>query len=654
MRKFSPTDRPATRSSPTWLAKYRPFIHRFGDAAWRVGRAGIAWLLLLAPLLAAAEDGGFRFAWLSDTHVGSGTGAEDLRASVRDINSLTGLSFVVLSGDVTEYGSDAQLRLAKSILDTLRVPCHVIPGNHDAKWSESGATTFARLWGSDRFAFDAGGLRFLGMHEGPVMKMGDGHFAPQDVRWLDAALASLPDPRQPIVFVTHYPLDDGIDNWFVVLDRLKRFNVQAVLVGHGHSNRKLNFEGVPAVMGRSNLRAKAKVGGYTLVEVRGGTMTFAERLPGVETKPPWDSVKLERHDFAALTNRWPRPDLGVNTNYPAVKARWQTETGWTIAASPAIAGDRAIIGDASGTVRALALETGATLWRFPAGGPVYSTPAVGGDCVVFASTDGAIYGLNWKTGAKLWEYRTGKPLVASPGVADDRVFLGASDGKFRALDLATGKLAWETSGIGGFVETRPLVRDGRVIFGAWDQHLYALDAKTGAILWKWKGSQPGVLYSPAACWPVQAGNRVFIVAPDRVMTVLDAATGRQVWRSGEWPVRESIGMAADASRFYVRTMPGEILAFATDADRPQKLWSLNAHFGYDINSAMLVEKDGVLFYGTKNGLLLAIDAASGALRWEHRVGVALLNTVAPLSAREVLVSDTDGKVTLIEAPADSR
>ena len=99
-------------------------------------------LLVLLPCPSPAEAGPFRFVWLSDTHVGSPTGAADLRASVRDINSLTGFSFVIISGDVTEFGSHGQFLLAKSILDELHLPCHVIPGNHDCKWSESGATEF--------------------------------------------------------------------------------------------------------------------------------------------------------------------------------------------------------------------------------------------------------------------------------------------------------------------------------------------------------------------------------------------------------------------------------------------------------------------------------------------------------------------------------
>src|SRR6185369_13743475 len=157
--------------------------------------------ILLALALSFSVSGApttFRFAWLSDTHVGSPTGEEDLRSSVRDINSQTDLSFVVISGDVTEFGSREQLRLAKQILDDLKIPCHVVPGNHDTKWSESGATDFARLWKDDRFVFEFGGFRFIAMHEGPLMKMGDGHWAPEDVRWLEKTLKSMPDPNQPI------------------------------------------------------------------------------------------------------------------------------------------------------------------------------------------------------------------------------------------------------------------------------------------------------------------------------------------------------------------------------------------------------------------------------------------------------------------------
>jgi 3',5'-cyclic AMP phosphodiesterase CpdA len=286
-------------------------------------------VLLFPPGLRAADA--FRFAWLSDTHVGSANAAEDLRAAVRDLNALPGVQFVVLSGDITEYGSREQLTLVKDILADLQVPYHLIPGNHDTKWSESGATDFPRVFGADRFVFDHGGYRFIGMHQGPLMKMGDGHFAPQDLRWLDETLAQLPAPRQPIVFITHYPLDDGIANWFEVVDRLKKVNTQVVLVGHGHSNRKMNYEGLPGVMGRSNLRAGQPAGGFTVVDVTENAMTFSEHIHGRTTGHPWHTVALGARDYTGDTNRYPRPDYSVNQAYPHVRPRWQHVTGFTIA-----------------------------------------------------------------------------------------------------------------------------------------------------------------------------------------------------------------------------------------------------------------------------------------------------------------------------------
>ena len=64
---------------------------------------------------------------------------------------------------------------------------------------------------------------------------------------------------------------------------------------------------------------------------------------------------------------------------------------------------------------------------------------------------------------------------------------------------------------------------------------------------------------------------------------------------------------------------------------------------------MLVEKDGVVFYGTKNGVIYALDAKTGAVKWEHKLDAGVVNTVVPLSATRVLTSDFDGRVALLEA-----
>jgi len=60
-------------------------------------------LLLMWPVITEAQP--FSFAHVTDTHVGGSTGAEDLERTVRDLNAQAGIDFVLVTGDVTEFGS---------------------------------------------------------------------------------------------------------------------------------------------------------------------------------------------------------------------------------------------------------------------------------------------------------------------------------------------------------------------------------------------------------------------------------------------------------------------------------------------------------------------------------------------------------------------
>ena len=59
------------------------------------------------------------------------------------------------------------------------------------------------------------------------------------------------------------------------------------------------------------------------------------------------------------------------------------------------------------------------------------------------------------------------------------------------------------------------------------------------------------------------------------------------------------------------------------------------------------EKDGVIFCSTKDGLIFAVEGKTGQLLWRHKVGNSLMSTVVPLSAKEILFSNTDGQVGLL-------
>ena len=270
-------------------------------------------VLLLAVVSARAE--GFRFALMSDLHVTADSlAANDLRHAVDQINATPGLSFVIVSGDFTDYGDDASLRKAKAILDGLKLKYYVTSGNHETKWSESGATAFGRIFGSDRFRFEYGNYLFLGFNTGPVIRMAEGHVAPQDVSWLEKELADYGTER-PVFLVTHYPMMKGdVDNWYAVTDAVRKYDIRAFIGGHYHTNRLADYDGIPAFICRSTLRGGEPFGGYSEFEVTADSVIVYERKIGAGPQR-WGAYSLKDTYFTADTAGYVRPDFSINARY---------------------------------------------------------------------------------------------------------------------------------------------------------------------------------------------------------------------------------------------------------------------------------------------------------------------------------------------------
>jgi outer membrane protein assembly factor BamB len=590
----------------------------------------------------------FRFAFISDTHI-SAPGASpvmDLRRTVRDINNMDDIGFAVLTGDITELGTDEELKLARQILDSLDVPYHIIPGNHDTGWSESGGLSFSAFFGSDRFFFDHNGIRFMGCASGPYVRMSDGHIPRSNIIWIDSILRSTPK-KMPLVFLNHYPIDNALDNWYEITDRLHQYNTISILCGHGHRNRTMDFEGIMGTMGRSNLRAKEAVGGYNLVEVRADSIIFSERRPGVETLAPWRKIKIEKPN-GLVGREYPRPQYDVNTKYPAVKATWTFASDANVISTPVVTANQVIFGNQSGVIQAVSIKDGSKKWSFTTRGPVFSSPAAVGKNVVVGSADGYVYCLNSSDGRIQWKYKTGSAVLGSPLLYKDVVFIGGSDGHFRSIDLKTGKELWSFNGLEGPVVSTPVVYQDRIIFGAWDTNLYAVHKKNGSLLWKWSNGSPVRNYSPASCTPVIHEGVVYIVAPDRYLSAIDAVSGKTLWRTKDGGVRESIGISEDGKFVYGKSMQDTLVAYATSRESQKASWKMNCGFGYEHVPSMLIEKGGQVFFGTKNGVVYAIDPALRKIVWMYKIDNSMVNTVRVLSTRQILVSTMDGKVVLLE------
>lgn len=590
----------------------------------------------------------FKFAIITDTHLSPGNPkpAEDLQLSVNQINATPNLDFVLVTGDITENGDRTSLLHAKSILDCLHIKYYIIPGNHETKWSESGMTDFASIFGSERFVFKHDSFTFLGFNTGPLMRMAYGHVVPQDVTWLKQELEKA-GKEKPVILVTHYPIQEGdVDNWYELTDAVRPYNIRLFIGGHYHSSRQLSYDGIPGILIRSNLRDKDGIGGYGIAEVKNDSILIYNQRIG-EPKQKWAALSLHHTYYPREGKATKYPDFSVNLKYPQVQYDWLLRIGIGIYSSPFLYKDRVYIGDDMGYLSCYTLKEGEKCWSFLTKQRIVGTPAAADGIVVFGSADKQIYGLDSQTGTLKWKVEAEAAVLGAVNIENGVAYIGASDHTFRAINIQDGKVLWEYKLVKGYIETKPLVTKDKVIFGAWDNTLYALQKKEGTECWKWTGGLTRIHFSPAAVWPVCANNKVFIADPQRALTAIDVQTGETVWRTFQSQVRETIGISTDKKRIYAKTMNDSIVCYSTTTNTPVKLWSTNVGFGYEHAPSMLIEKDNILFGSTKEGVIFALKAKSGEVVWIHKVGNSLVNTVLPIGSQKVLFTTTNGEAGLL-------
>ena len=603
-----------------------------------------ALLVCLLPFMAQAQQVTFRFAQLTDIHLSPSNPnpTEDLLRSIAQINATDSIDFVLVTGDIAEEGDRATMEKVKSCLDLLKVKYYVALGNHETKWSDSGCTAFGEIFGGERFDFEHKGFLFLGFNSGPLMRMAYGHVVPQDIRWMTERMNqyNTGDPQQnkPVILVTHYPMIEGdVDNWYEVTDAVRPYNIRLFIGGHYHRNRDLRYDGIPGVLMRSNLRDKDGKPGYGIYEItKDSIRVYTQRIG--EPKKQWAGFSLTESYYERN---------GKAEKYP-VKEQWVTKTGVGIYCSPAVEKDKVFIGDDMGYLTAYALKDGKALWRFQSGKRIVGTPAVSEGIVVFGSADCKIYGLNAQNGNLLWIVKASEPVLGAVTIDNGTAYIGASDHTFRAINTSNGEIKWTFTGVKGYIETKPLVTDSKIIFGAWDNTLYALNKADGRELWKWTGGLTRMHFSPAAVWPVAAEGKVFITDPQRAMTAIEIETGNTVWRTFQSMVRETIGLSEDGERIYSKTMNDSIVCYSTKGSHPHELWASNVGFGYEHAPSMQVEKDGIVFGSTKEGLIFALEAKTGKVLWKHKIGNSLISTVVALSGNRVLFTATGGETGLLK------
>jgi len=240
----------------------------------------------------------------------------------------------------------------------------------------------------------------------------------------------------------------------------------------------------------------------------------------------------------------------------------------------------------------------------------------------------------------------GAAVTAPPVALDGRIYTMDGEARVVASDASNGARVWEADlsdksgrdreAFGGGLA----VGDGKIVVSSGFRFVAALDAATGRELWRTKTD------SPVHAAPTIAGARAFVVDVDNEIHAIDLATGEVVWsfQAIVEPARilRASSPAVEGEAIVTPFSSGELVALR--AANGNQLWSETLS-RTSRTSALSEIRDiagrpavyrGDVYAVSHSGVFAAVDVRTGQRRWD--LPVSSTNTPWPAGDAVFLVS----------------
>jgi len=127
---------------------------------------------------------------------------------VKVVNQMNGISFVVVDGDLTDFGMNSEFQWINKIMLKLKVPSVAVIGNHDMLGN--GPEIYRQMYGPDNFSFSMGSNKFICVNSNSQERNYDGSLP--NLPWLSNELAESSSYNRVFVFSHIAPFSFGFDS----------------------------------------------------------------------------------------------------------------------------------------------------------------------------------------------------------------------------------------------------------------------------------------------------------------------------------------------------------------------------------------------------------------------------------------------------------
>jgi outer membrane protein assembly factor BamB/tRNA A-37 threonylcarbamoyl transferase component Bud32 len=234
----------------------------------------------------------------------------------------------------------------------------------------------------------------------------------------------------------------------------------------------------------------------------------------------------------------------------------------------------------------------------------------------------------------IWSFECGDEIRGTPALQENIVYVGSYDHNLYALEAATGKFIWKYPTDAGIV-SKPVVYENNVFFGSEDHRLHVVLVRNGKVNWTYFTN------GPVRSSPYIAEGHIFIGSDDGFLHAVNTITGRRAWqveagapiRSTPWAGHESVYFGTEDGELFCVLFNGVIK------------WRFKARRAI---TSSPVFAQGLVYVGSMDATLYAIDAKTGWVTWRFRLGKASISTPCIMENR-IFTGAADGIIYCVEA-----
>lgn len=257
--------------------------------------------------------------------------------------------------------------------------------------------------------------------------------------------------------------------------------------------------------------------------------------------------------------------------------------------------------DRAGEILALR-STGFELGRTRVDGPVSAGPVLAGDVIIVASGAGRIHALTTDLSSEAWRFPsegTAGPFTTTPTLAGEFVYAASDDGTVYVLDTASGI----------------------------EQCSYELPETTSA----------PIVVAEGRAWIPTGNSGIQVLAAG---TCAPPAQPPLIVNTG---ARITVAPIITEDTIYVAS--GMLMTALSLPDLQTERWSVATE---DLIESSPVLAGGVLYFGSNDGYLYAVDVASGEQLWRYPTAGAIKTSPAVIDGA-VIVTNNRGEIIAVAA-----